>query len=158
MLRQGVEDGPGPPDEDAGVPGEPALGQELLGGGAVGLLAELDHAVQRDAVAAAERLAALDVAVAGLGAGRLDAEGDERRGIGVDDRDGRADGLPEQAPGSITWSAGITIIVPSGSDRATILAARPTHGAVSRGQGSATTLPPAGRAVARGPPRPGRRR
>jgi hypothetical protein len=40
----------------------------------------------------------------------------------------------------MTWSAGITIIVPSGSFRATIDAARPTHGAVSRGQGSATTF------------------
>src|SRR5262245_10269064 len=38
------------------------------------------------------------------------------------------------------WSAGMTIIAPSGSRFATIDAARPTHGAVSRAQGSATTL------------------
>ena len=43
--------------------------------------------------------------------------------------------------GWMTWSAGMTIIVPSGSALATIAAARPTQGAVSRGQGSATTLP-----------------
>ncbi len=42
--------------------------------------------------------------------------------------------------GSMTWSAGMTIIVPSGSLRATIPAASPTHGAVSRGQGSAITF------------------
>ena len=35
---------------------------------------------------------ALDVTVAGLGVGRLDAEGDERGWIVVDDRDRRPDG------------------------------------------------------------------
>ena len=48
-----------------------------------------------DPLGRAQRLAALDVAVAGLGAGRLDAEGDERRRVGVDHRDRRADRLAE---------------------------------------------------------------
>ena len=39
--------------------------------------------------------------------------------------------------GSMTWSAGITIMVPSRSLLATMPAASPTHGAVSRGLGSA---------------------
>ena len=42
--------------------------------------------------------------------------------------------------GWITWSAGMTIIVPSGSALATIKAASPTHAAVSLGHGSATTF------------------
>ncbi len=40
----------------------------------------------------------------------------------------------------MTWSAGMTIMVPSGSCLAMIDAARPMHAAVSRGQGSATTF------------------
>jgi hypothetical protein len=42
--------------------------------------------------------------------------------------------------GRMTWSAGMTIIVASGSARETTWAASPTHAAVSRGQGSATTF------------------
>ena len=42
--------------------------------------------------------------------------------------------------GRMTWSAGRTIMVPSGSCLAMIDAARPTQAAVSRGQGSATTF------------------
>ena len=42
--------------------------------------------------------------------------------------------------GVMTWSAGMAIIVPSGSCLATIEAASPTQAAVSRGQGSATTF------------------
>ena len=138
VRRQGVEDGRGPPDEDAGVPGEPAVGEEPLGGGAVGLLAELGDPVEGDPLGLAQRLAALDVAVAGLGPGRPDAEGDEGGRVGVDDRDGRRGrscGTPRPArsrgrPASRSSS-------PSGSARATIAAASPTQGAVSRGQGSA---------------------
>ena len=44
------------------------------------------------------------------------------------------------AAGSMTWSAGMTIMVPWGSFLRTIQAARPTQGAVSRGQGSAMTF------------------
>ena len=141
VRGQGVEDRAGAPEEDARVPGEPAVGDEPLGGRAVGLLAELGDLVQRDPLGRPERLAALDVAVAGLGPGRLDPERDERGRVVVDHRDGRADGLAGTSrAGSMTWSAGMTIIVPSGSFLATIAAARPTQGAVSRGQGSATTF------------------
>ena len=81
-----IQDGPGFPDEDPRVPGKVAGGDETLGGGAVGLLAELDHAVHGDSLAGLQQLAALDVAIAGLGAGRLDTKGDQGRGIVLDDR------------------------------------------------------------------------
>ena len=51
--------------------------------------------VDGDSVARLEQLAALDVAVAGLGASGLDAEGDQGRGIVLDHRDRGADGAQE---------------------------------------------------------------
>ncbi len=87
MGTQLVQDGPGTPEEDPRVPEEAAGGQELLGRGAVGLFAELDDAIDRDAFATLQERSALDVAVAGLGAIGGDAEGHQRAGIVIDDRD-----------------------------------------------------------------------
>ena len=67
-------------EENAAVPGISLIGDIGLGARAIGLLDE-----SRDlegAVAAGERLAALDIAVAGLGPARGDAEGDELAGLG----------------------------------------------------------------------------
>src|SRR4029450_12950621 len=73
--RQLAEIGARAQQEDAAVPEERAAVDEALGGLAVGLL---DEAVDGEhAITAAERLAALDVAVAGVGTNRLDAEGDQ---------------------------------------------------------------------------------
>ena len=84
------------PEEDARVPGEIPRCEEPLGGVAVGLLAELDHAVDGDAVAGLQQRSALDIPISGLGPGRLDAERDQRGGVGVDDRDGRFHGRQER--------------------------------------------------------------
>ena len=74
-ARQLAEIGAGAQQEDAAVPEEGAAVDEALGGLAVRLL---DEAIDAEhAVTAGQRLAALDVAVAGVGAGRLDAERDQ---------------------------------------------------------------------------------
>ena len=70
MARERVADRPHLPHEDAGVPQIAAALHERLGAGAVGLLREATHAV----LARPERIAALDVAVARLRRGRLDAD------------------------------------------------------------------------------------
>ena len=72
MLGELLEEMPGTKGEDAAVPAVAPVGQEGLRGREVGLF---DEAL--DAIAAFERFAALDVAVAGFGRRRRDPEGDE---------------------------------------------------------------------------------
>src|SRR5713226_5195997 len=74
-ARQLAEIGTGAQQEDSAVPEEGAAVDETLGRRAVRLL---DETIDCEyAVGAVDRLAALDVAVAGVGAARLDAEGDQ---------------------------------------------------------------------------------
>ena len=94
-----VENGAGFPEEHARVPGEVAGGQKCLGRVEVGLLAELDDPVDGDPVARVEQLAALDVAISGLGSGRLDSEGHQGCGILLDHRDRGADRAQEGRDG-----------------------------------------------------------
>ena len=107
----------------------------------------------------AERLAALDVAVAGLGPGRLDAEGDEGRRVVVDDRDRRADGLAELL-------AGLDHVVGRHDDHRPVgVGLRDDRAPPGRrtppcraGRARPRRSPRAARATGRGPPRPGRPR
>jgi hypothetical protein len=68
MLRQFAQEVLDAEREDAAVPGIDALGQERLGAFEVGLLDELGGTER----VLGDRLAALEVAEAGFGRGRLD--------------------------------------------------------------------------------------
>ncbi len=67
-------------EEDAAVPGIGRVGDIGFGAGTIGLLDE-SRDLER-ALGAGERLAALDIAIAGLGPARGDPEGDELAGLG----------------------------------------------------------------------------
>ena len=73
VLPDRVEHRAGAEEEHPAVPEEAAVGEELLGALAVGLLHEAARAVH----ALGDRIAHLDVAVAGLGAVRADPDGDD---------------------------------------------------------------------------------
>ncbi len=111
------------------------------------------------ALGRAERLAALDVAVAGLGPGRLDAEGDEGGRVGVDHRERGLDGGVERLVGADDVvgrqddhrAVGVLL----GDDRRRQADAR---GGVARARFGHDVRRSASSATASGPPRPGRRR
>jgi hypothetical protein len=90
---EGAEQGEG---EDPGVPEETAAVEEFAGAGGVGLFDEAAGVEERGRAAVEGLFGALDVAVAGVRGGRLDAEGDDLLG-GGGVGDGGAQGSIEAA-------------------------------------------------------------
>ena len=89
-------DGGDGPDEHAGIPGEAALGEELLGEVGAGFFAEaFDLEGEIFAIDSGDggALAAFDVAVGGAGPSRLDADGNEAIALGGDGDGVAHDGL-----------------------------------------------------------------
>ena len=123
--------GGGAHHEVAAVP-QISGGNVFLRLGLVRFLDEGSHC--RDAAEPGDRAAGPDIAVAGGGTGRRDAEDDDATRIGG--LGGRGDGRRNPATSRMRWSAASTSMIAAGSRAATRLAAAAIAAVVSRASGS----------------------